>query len=100
MKIERADSDNYSVLLSDDELDLLQQIILMGKDMLHKEDYELEELIKNNTDEKAKELYYELSHIIVSQLTAADTMAATISQTRGNKGFLIRQHKIEDLNCR
>ena len=39
MKIERADSDNYSVLLSDDELDLLQQIILMGKDMLHKEDY-------------------------------------------------------------
>lgn len=35
-----------------------------------------------------------------SELTAADIMAATISQTRGNKGFLIRQHKIEDLNCR
>ncbi len=95
MKIDAIDSNNYNILLSDNELCLLLQIIYMGIDMLQQQDYELKKRIKNDTDEKQRDINYKLFHEIVSQSTAAAIMADTISQTVGNRDSLIIKHKIK-----
>lgn len=50
MKIEMVEIDNYNVSLSHYELQILQQIILMGKDKLMQEQYEYTKMINNKTD--------------------------------------------------
>ena len=52
MKIEKADADNFTLTLSNYELELLYQIILNGIDKLTSDQYELLKSIRNIQDSK------------------------------------------------
>lgn len=93
MKIEMVEIDNYNVSLSHYELQILQQIILMGKDKLMQEQYEYTKMINNKTDAELEKINLGLFHELIEETTAAAIFSDTISQTVGNSDSLIKDFK-------
>ena len=80
IKIEKADADNFTLTLSNYELELLHQIILNGIDKLTSDQYELLKSIRNIQDSKNLDASIAVFHEQTEQETTANILAATLEQ--------------------
>lgn len=80
MKIKKIDIDNFELILSTYELELLQQIILQGIEKLSNDQHEILNSMRNDKDPKSINASIKIFHTQTEQETATNLLAGTLKQ--------------------